>query len=169
MSEESTELFNATLPGEAWWISALFVAALRSARPGASAPIMWQGIDVREMWIEPEPPGVISFTASGESTAVRIVAPLWAGPFWLDLAEAMTTAAKHAQNQRRRASLTAERVIERYYRIKAAGGKTTLRQLAEEYGYHPNYLSQVKRQHDAAGKWGSKVKGRNLHKNTADT
>jgi hypothetical protein len=52
----------------------------------------------------------------------------------------------------------AEKVIESYYRRRAAGSKVTLKQMAEAYGYHRTYLSQVKKEYDLAGKWGSKKK-----------
>lgn len=49
-------------------------------------------------------------------------------------------------------------VIETYYRRKAAGGKITLKQLAEETRYSLSYLKTAKRRYDAAGRWGSKRK-----------
>lgn len=50
----------------------------------------------------------------------------------------------------------AEKVIEHYYRARAAGHKVTLRQLAQQSGFNADYLSQVKAAYDRAGKWGSK-------------
>lgn len=50
----------------------------------------------------------------------------------------------------------ADSIIETYYHRKAAGSKVTLKQLAQQHGYNYSYLSQVKRQYDDAGKWGSK-------------
>ena len=52
----------------------------------------------------------------------------------------------------------AAEVIETYYRRKAAGGKVTLKVLAEETGYSLAYLKTAKRRYDAAGLWGSKKK-----------
>ena len=54
--------------------------------------------------------------------------------------------------------ITGEMAIERYYRRKARGSKTTLREIAEAYGFNESYLSQVKKKYDQAGKWGSKSK-----------
>ena len=54
--------------------------------------------------------------------------------------------------------ITAEWVIERYYRQRARGSKTTLRELAKLHGFSESYLSQAKRKYDAEGKWGSKSK-----------
>lgn len=51
---------------------------------------------------------------------------------------------------------TAADVVETYYRRKAAGGKATLKMLAEETGYSLGALKKAKRQYDAAGRWGSK-------------
>lgn len=49
------------------------------------------------------------------------------------------------------------RAIERYYRARAAGDRRmTLKRLAQETGYSPGYLGQVKFEYDRAGKWGSK-------------
>jgi hypothetical protein len=52
----------------------------------------------------------------------------------------------------------ASNVIETYYRRKAAGGKVTLKQLAEETGYSVAGLKVAKQRYDAAGKWGSKTR-----------
>jgi hypothetical protein len=52
--------------------------------------------------------------------------------------------------------ITAEYLIERYYRIKAQGGKVTLKQLAEKYGFNHSYLRTVKTEYDKAGGWGAK-------------
>lgn len=46
--------------------------------------------------------------------------------------------------------------IELYYRAKAAGSRATLRSIADLYNLNYDYLRKVKRQYDAAGKWGSK-------------
>jgi hypothetical protein len=35
--EEMIEIYNETLPGESWWISAVFVAALKGAPLGTAA------------------------------------------------------------------------------------------------------------------------------------
>lgn len=51
---------------------------------------------------------------------------------------------------------TANYALEKYYRRKAAGAKTTLRKIAAETGYSYDYLRVAKRRYDAAGKWGSK-------------
>lgn len=52
---------------------------------------------------------------------------------------------------------SADEAIERYYRSRNAGGRRkTLRQIAAETAYSYDYLRKVKRQYDAAGKWGSK-------------
>ena len=54
--------------------------------------------------------------------------------------------------------ITAEWIIERYYRRRARGNKITLRELAKQYGFSESYLSQAKKKYDQAGKWGSKPK-----------
>lgn len=51
---------------------------------------------------------------------------------------------------------TANDIVETYYRRKAAGGKVTLKMLAEESGYTYAYLQKAKQRYDAAGRWGSK-------------
>lgn len=59
-------------------------------------------------------------------------------------------------------SVSAEKVVERYYRARAQdircpnGRRTTLKQLAKETGYSYGYLRSVKAAYDKAGKWGSK-------------
>lgn len=47
-------------------------------------------------------------------------------------------------------------LIETYYRSRAAGGKITLKQLADQAGITATYLSTKKTAYDKAGKWGSK-------------
>lgn len=54
--------------------------------------------------------------------------------------------------------ITAEHLIEQYYRTRAQGAKTTLQQLADEYGFSSTYLREAKRKYDQAGKWGAKPK-----------
>ena len=56
--------------------------------------------------------------------------------------------------------VSAEWVIEHYYRSKARGSKPTLKQLADEYGFSSEYLRQAKRKYDQAGKWGAKSKNK---------
>ena len=52
----------------------------------------------------------------------------------------------------------ADKAIERYYRVKAAGGKTTIREVAVEFGLSDKYLRKRKVEYDRLGKWGSKSK-----------
>lgn len=52
----------------------------------------------------------------------------------------------------------AELLIEHYYRSRARGSKTTLKDIADQSGFNYDYLRQVKARYDAAGGWGSKKK-----------
>ena len=54
--------------------------------------------------------------------------------------------------------ITADWVIEHYYRVKSQGGKITLRELADKYDFSRDYLRQAKKKYDRAGKWGAKSK-----------
>lgn len=49
----------------------------------------------------------------------------------------------------------AEKIVEIYYRSRAAGSCVTMTELAQMFGYSPSWLSQAKAAYDAAGKWGS--------------
>jgi hypothetical protein len=51
-----------------------------------------------------------------------------------------------------------DKAIEHYYRVLAAGGKTTLRKVAEETGISYEALRKHKQRYDATGRWGSKKK-----------
>ena len=44
--------------------------------------------------------------------------------------------------------LTGEDVVAYYYQRRAVGDKVTMKQLAEQYGFNPDYLSQVKTAYD---------------------
>jgi len=51
-----------------------------------------------------------------------------------------------------------DKAIERYYRSRAAGGKTLLKEAAQAAGYTEGYLRKRKVIYDREGKWGSKGK-----------
>lgn len=96
----------------------------------------------------------------GRTTITITIRNAASGPPWSRYAAQLQDMAAEAREMRRTVlGPTGEEVIELYYRSRAAGHKkTTLRQLAQQYGFHPNYLSQVKRAYDEAGGWGSKTK-----------
>jgi hypothetical protein len=108
------------------------------------------------------PLGTLALTPKDSSTRVRTISESEQFiPYWQAILEQLEAFATSTKKLKKRFSTpTAERVIETYYRRRAAGGKVTLSTLAEEYGYNPSYLRAVKAEYDKAGKWGSK-KARN--------
>jgi hypothetical protein len=77
--------------------------------------------------------------------------------YWQRAVERLRMFVETARDLRRDAlGPSGEEVIELYYRSKAAGGKVTLKALAEQYGFNRKYLSNVKRAYDARGGWGAK-------------
>jgi len=52
--------------------------------------------------------------------------------------------------------LKVDAIIEFYYRQRAAGGKRTIKDLAESSEYSCNYLRKKKMEYDRRGGWGSK-------------
>jgi hypothetical protein len=100
----------------------------------------------------------VLFHGVGGTTLVQVEAPPAGLEHWrqelLFLARSVQFTESYDELTRPRAA----EVIETYYRRKAAGGKVTLKVLAEETGYSLAYLKTAKRRYDAAGLWGSKKK-----------
>jgi hypothetical protein len=102
---------------------------------------------------------VVKFLAKGPHTQVIVYTGPGAYEGFIDMLHQLETFSDQVRTMRHAASgLTAEEVINRYYRSRAAGGKVTLQQLADEHGFNRSYLRAAKMEYDKAGKWGSKKK-----------
>ena len=102
-------------------------------------------------------------TITGQDTTTRIVIQQEEGAKHSAELEAIVQDIAHIaawarEVHRDSQKVTGERLIERYYRIKAQGSKITLRELAEQHNFSEDYLRQAKRKYDQAGKWGAKPK-----------
>jgi hypothetical protein len=102
----------------------------------------------------------VDFRASGGITHVQVKTHPGAVEDWQKELSFLAEAVSNAYSFDELARPSAGDVIEIYYRRKAAGGKVTLKQLAEETGYSLAYLKTAKRRYDAAGRWGSKKKSK---------
>lgn len=100
--------------------------------------------------------GELRFTRGATATIVRGGVAPEVYDYCVGLVEALELLASGGHNFRRWLEPNADEVIERYYRSRAAGARTTLRQLAEDTGFSYGYLRSVKAAYDKAGKWGSK-------------
>lgn len=100
--------------------------------------------------------GRISLIRGEGSTFVRMLVDPSIFALADRLYQALEITVNNTQRLRQRWQPSAEQVIERYYRSRAAGARTTLRQLAKDTGFSYGYLRSVKVEYDRAGKWGSK-------------
>jgi hypothetical protein len=103
--------------------------------------------------------GEITFVGSDDETHVFVTfSEIEEAPhFWQNAIQVLKEMSAHARHFRTSAiGMTADDVIETYYRRRAAGSKVTIQQLADEFDFSPNYLRTAKAAYDKAGKWGSK-------------
>lgn len=100
--------------------------------------------------------GELRFTRGATAAIVRGEVAPEVYSYCADLVETLDRIAGLGHNVRRWYEPNADEVIERYYRSRAAGARTTLRQLAEDTGLSYEALKKHKQRYDRAGKWGSK-------------
>ncbi len=144
-----------------WWYYAAFIqyvlrsSAIRiTAAPTIAQPAKQTHIATTN--------GIVIVTSLGNTTTITIQPFGDTRPEWEDIVRKIRRFTDEARGIRRAGEPTADEVIERYYRIRKAGGKTNLRKLADETGFSYSYLRDVKVAYDQRGGWGSK-------KNTQDT
>lgn len=150
-----------------WWLLAGALQALldweyerHDTAPGYDSGLRENGYDVA-IYERGQPERVLArvlFSVGPAPTRVRIEAARARGVYTYcqQLYHFLGRLAGGADIIRRKLQPTADNVIQRYYRAKAAGGKVTLKMLAEETGYSYEYLRKAKQRYDRAGKWGSK-------------
>jgi hypothetical protein len=165
MSDEKSikiKVIEQKIAGEFWWISALVDSLLPTPLywVGESSG-MWQARELPDYdkhsdpWNEQLDMSLWSVTVTGDATAttIRITAPGDQEQAWVERLKQIDDLAAFARTRHKRAQkMTAEDVISRYYLIKRGGGKMTIKQLSERYGFNENYLYQVKAAYDKSGK-----------------
>jgi hypothetical protein len=161
--------FSFTYHGDWWWIAAHITVLLNTTQRAREEQNL-----ARLRWEQDTQPGQMTFKGStdqgeqvlslavsgseGKTTIQFSDAEPVIG-FWQPIIIQVRTVAEQAHKVRRLVAPTTDEVIERYYRARAAGGKVTLKQLAQQYGFNYSYLRAVKSEYDKAGKWGSNVLG----------
>lgn len=101
--------------------------------------------------------GIVIVAAAENATQITIQPFGDTRPEWEEISRSTRRFFETAQSIRRSVEPTADELIERYYRSRAAGGKVTLKQLAGQHGFNYKYLSSVKSAYDERGGWGSKI------------
>lgn len=144
-----------------WWVLAGALQALlyldrrrNSNAPGySSAPIDGYRFTIGGQ-------ATVQFTTGPAPTTVRIEYPRAPGAddYFKGIHRYLAVLGDFTTAIRREVQLSADEVIELYYRKKAQKARVTLRQLAEQYGYNLSYLSTVKAAYDKRGGYGAKTK-----------
>ena len=166
MSDSRKADIRLSLPGDWWYFAAAFHEAHRADRVGiaghGTGNVYTYAVAVRpeEQYTPAIPLGEILFTSDGNYTQVYITFSVpSAEPFWRGVESFLRKMAALARAHRQEAiGTTPDEIIEYYYRSRAAGGKVTLTQLAEQAGLSYSYITKAKMKYDRAGKWGSRVK-----------
>ena len=169
MSDDNTparvKVIEKPITGEVWWIAAL-VAHFLPTRSYSTLEggDMWEAMEHPEYdapWDEQTDLRLWNVTVRGDndSSIIRVTAPAEQEHAWIERLEQIDEIAAYARERRQHTEkVTGEDVIERYYLIKRIGGKITIKQLAEQYGFNETYLYQVKSAFDKAGKLGKNAK-----------
>jgi hypothetical protein len=162
MSDEQTGDINIpALPGE-WFVFAAYIQDVLRRTMGSGRLAVVTSVPARSHISSDL--GTVNIVGEGNTTTLRIhpwrddTAPEWGG-----IAGQIRRFANDMQAIRRVGKPTADEVIERYYRSRAARRRVTLRQLAEETGYNYSYLRDVKVEYDRRGGWGSKKRMPGVH------
>lgn len=162
MSERKT--IEGTIAAD-WWMLAGALRALlyRDRRNDPNAP-SYSSVPLDGYRFTIGGLATVQLSTGAAPTTVRIEYPRQPGAddYFNGLYRYLAVFADSADSIRREVQPTADNVIQRYYRARAAGGKVTLKMLAEESGYSYEYLLKAKQRYDRAGKWGSK-KGSSRH------
>lgn len=160
------------LPGD-WWVHvAAFRVLFRQIEPGLvnltvshrrTSDAFHYDIFVRfgpppEIGI-PTPWNKVTFTPKDGDSIVTVsaITPEDASKLWGIVGKTAEIAYEARELRREHVSWSADEAIELYYRRRAAGHKTTLRQIAKETKLSYGYLRTAKSEYDKSGKWGSKT------------
>lgn len=173
MSDEQqplSQIIHLTEPGAWNWLAALFPHLVQSidhtlradggsGAYGAQFHVARPGITVGALTLG-QSIGRIAFNRPGPdeapATAVIISATTDNDAFWEEVIRQIQSALTRARALRRtHEGVSTSEAVEIYYRARAAGARTTLKDLAEQYNLPLGALKTAKRRYDAAGKWGS--------------
>lgn len=162
MSDDLLKPMHGTVPGDWWTIAAAFqnLAAYLAKDKNIAQPFGGPGRDgytVALYGTDRTRLGEITFSGRNGQTDITIIpASMASMEYWTYTFERLQIFARAAHDLRRENQPTADEVIQRYYKSRAAGGRKTLRQIVEETTYSYDYIRKAKRAYDAAGKYGSK-------------
>lgn len=150
-----------TLPGEWWWLAIVFRAGQAEFAPiWLSGPRGADGARWAAFDSDGRDVGVITFTPAKEGRATLIeIMPATAADlqnYWYPAYNQLESLARAAQDLRKSQQVTADEAVEYYYRSRAAGRRTTIRQVAERFSLSHAALLKHKQRYDARGGWGSK-------------
>jgi hypothetical protein len=153
-----TEPIERALEGDWWYFAGLALAILAAAR--ARYRVGPAGAGREGVVITIGAPftseAAIRITRANDTTALAIIYDPAHTVQMQQIALLLHETSLQAEDVRRTWAPSGEDVIERYYRARAAGGRATLRQIAQDTGFSYGYLRSVKAAYDKAGKWGSK-------------
>jgi hypothetical protein len=163
MSQEQApikvKVIEQPIVGEVWWIAALVVDALPQGYSSMEGGGMWEAFEDSDPHSNPwsnesdHTLWHVNVMGDASATTIRVTAPADQEQAWIDRLQRIDDIAAIARERRQAAQkLTAEDVIVRYYLMKRIGKKTTIKQLAQEYGFNENYLYQVKSNYDKSDK-----------------
>jgi hypothetical protein len=156
MMSEPT-VIEETIPGDWWYLAAAFGAIHKIPAPHPSrnpdGMMTYSGYTITVLHKDiGYNLGSITFSGKQGMTTihVRVSWPEYAS-YWREIIERLKGFAFDARNIRRDAiAPTIDRVIELYYQIRAAGGKITLKELAEQEGVKYSYMRKRKVAYDKA-------------------
>jgi hypothetical protein len=143
-----------TIRGEWWWIAVLFdyvihqtsikTDVLRS--PGIQPPGGYRATlrnnEIGDL-------GTITITGTESDTHIYITAPVEAVGYWQEIIAALQRATTHARRYKRSMiGPVIDQTLDTYYRLRAAGSKVTLKQLATQADVSYPYLRKRKIAYD---------------------
>lgn len=169
---DSRQTIEATIPGEVWWIIAITEHLLQDRRDTLGPYFTstggegWEAIHSppetgdnllktpAEIWNTPSEffaPSLwtVKIRGDAESATMRIVAPDDQVEEWEEIIDRLRSIVHQAGRHRKWAiGTTFERILDRYYEIKARGGSPNLREMARQAGVKIGSLRQAKIRYD---------------------
>ncbi len=152
-----------TIWGDRWWYAGALVGLYHASGKRLMAIPAGENFSISKRTDQPyepsQPLGDITLVGSEGYTDVYItLAAPEAEHIWREeiIPFLRNMAAIARQGRRETIGTTPDELIEYYYRSRAAGGKVTLKQLAEDAGMGYGVLRKRKMEYDARGGWGSK-------------
>jgi hypothetical protein len=148
-------IIRRTFTGDWWYFAGALKALLTSQGftpndgPQRDGRVLYAGGD----WTHDQ------VTITGKDSKTTMVVEIYAperAESWRKIVLLLEEMAIHARFMRQQViGTTPQELIETYYRSRAAGGKVTLKQLAQQAGISYSYLTKAKMAYDHSGKFGS--------------